>query len=356
MPLMSKKTLPARTGENVVGTTRVELLLQDKYQNVHPTKAQIWYPAESVGKGRTGGQLNSWRWRIKRASWAPARYGAQISSQQVNFPFVIYVPDWPSRHDDNTFTLANLAGHGFVIAALFATTVDPWMDNSLGDDDGKMERGRDAGTARRNSTLAERRARRLAEKVSAFLNALYSLRSSRSSGWWAQRLDLERVGILGYSFGGAVAAQSALRDHRIIAAANLDGPVYGAAATGGVDVPYLLMVSDSTQAAVAVAPEPSPHSRFTPRMAAEVFDAARRQAKRPQSHIIRISGARHEDFSDQKFYQTLWSLALRPSQPSARVRAIISAYLLSFFTTYVAQQQHPLMCVRHSPYREVQFI
>jgi dienelactone hydrolase len=356
VPLMSKKALPVQTGANVVGTTQVELLLRDKYQDAHPITAQIWYPAERVGKGNSGEQLKSWLWRIKNASWAPARYGAQISSQQASLPFVVYVPEWHSRHDDNTFTLANLASHGFVIAALDATIFDPWVDNGIDDNSCKTEHGFNASAARQDTKLAEHRVRRLAEKVSAFLNSLHSLRSDYRTGALGERMDLQRVGILGYSFGGAVAAESALKDRRIVAAANLDGPVYGAAATTGVDAPYLLMLSDSARPAIACARTTQPYPRFTPPMAAKVFDAARRQARRPKSHIIRIAGAKHQDFSDRLMLRSPGSLWLRPSQPNARIHAIISAYILSFFKTYVANEQHPLMCVRHSPYREVQFI
>ncbi|MEI0739748.1 hypothetical protein VQ056_29130 [Paenibacillus sp. JTLBN-2024] len=41
------------------------------------------------------------------------------------------------------------------------------------------------------------------------------------------RLDLNKVGMFGHSFGGATAAQMLLADGRVKAALNMDGTLYG---------------------------------------------------------------------------------------------------------------------------------
>ncbi|MFA5901448.1 MAG: hypothetical protein WC829_20290, partial [Hyphomicrobium sp.] len=81
----------------------------------------------------------------------------------------------------------------------------------------------------------------------------------------------------------------------------------------------------------------------------------RTQASLPTSHIIEIAGARAADFTDWLMSSLRFaSLEKRPS--IVRIRAIIDAYTVAFFKTYLEASQHPLMCVRHSPYPEVRFV
>lgn len=57
-------------------------------------------------------------------------------------------------------------------------------------------------------------------------------------------LDLDRVGMVGHSFGGSTTAQTMLEDQRVKAGVNLDGLIAGPVRHEGVDRPYLVMGSD----------------------------------------------------------------------------------------------------------------
>ena len=61
---------------------------------------------------------------------------------------------------------------------------------------------------RHSVDLDDARARAYARDASAALDRLAVLNKGESDGRFAHRLSLERTGILGYSFGGAVAAQA----------------------------------------------------------------------------------------------------------------------------------------------------
>jgi pimeloyl-ACP methyl ester carboxylesterase len=96
-----------------------------------------------------------------------------------------------------------------------------------------------------STRTAVERVRTRAEDAIRVLDTLESPTGRAQLGPLAQRLSLDRVGVFGYSFGGAVAAETAWMDPRFKAAANLDGWQFAEAAEYGIKQPYLLM-SDAT--------------------------------------------------------------------------------------------------------------
>ncbi len=62
----------------------------------------------------------------------------------------------------------------------------------------------------------------------------------------AGNLDLSRVGMFGHSLGGSTTAQAMHDDPRIRAGVNLDGPILGSVATGGIDRPLLMLAGGNS--------------------------------------------------------------------------------------------------------------
>jgi hypothetical protein len=243
------------------------------------------------------------------------------------------VPDAPGGRQDNTYTLANLASHGFILAAIENPFVNSWGEHALLRNDPAP-------------SFDDHRVRSGVLAASELLDALEALKHNGPVGAWAGRLDLKRAGILGYALGGNVAAASSAVDGRYTVVGCLDracaeGPL--------VKVPYLHMRCDSA------ASDASQDSSSGYRVKPQASSPARTQASLPTSHIIEVEGTRREHFSDR----LIISLRFAGSQQRAvslRVRAIIDAYTVAFFQTYLQASPHPLMCVRHSPYPEVRFV
>ena len=100
------------------------------------------------------------------------------------------------------------------------------------------------------------KARREAEVAIAVLDFLCLLDTSDPEGRLFHRLDLKHVGILGFSFGGAVAQEAASLDTRFKAVANLDGWLFGDAANTWIEQPMLIM-SDGPAVELAALPRPT---------------------------------------------------------------------------------------------------
>lgn len=344
-----QSAIPDRTGPHAVGTAKLKLRTVDDSRRRHSIVVQLWYPVEPA-KASVQARGLTWLARLLHPTWAPAHHGAPPTTAQATFPFIAYVPDARGHHDDNTFTLANLASHGFVLAAID----DPYRN-------GKIDIGAKAANVLQHSNglvdlIAAHYARRVARGVktaTALLDALQALQTDGLGGVWAGRLDLEQVGILGYAMGGDVAAEATHADRRYGVAANLGATLGGERQL--VKVPYLLMLSDFSMPAARSATLAMDEGNDSPSRLAD-YRRAQRQAELPESHVIEVAGTRREHFSDRLIFPTRLFAGCRQVPSCRRIRAIIDSYTVAFFTTYLQTEPHPLMCVRHSPYPEVRFI
>ncbi|MFA5901253.1 MAG: hypothetical protein WC829_19295, partial [Hyphomicrobium sp.] len=119
------------TGSLKVGTLQVQLKIAGTRQRV--LKVQFWYPTEGVTTSR-------WRDYCARFLWptqAPAHRDASLLSGEEKLRLITYLPEAPGQRIDNTYTLANLASHGFVLAAVldpYSLTTEFAHQRSLGDD------------------------------------------------------------------------------------------------------------------------------------------------------------------------------------------------------------------------------
>jgi hypothetical protein len=182
--------------------------------------------------------------------------------------------------------------------------------------------------------------------ASVLLDALHELEQD-DEAIWGNCVDLKNVGIMGYALGGGVAAEATHSDKRYVAAANLGGPIGARLVTA----PYLVMLADF-QSAQTIDSVPAP---INAREALH-FRRARHQARLPEGHVIQIEGVQKEHFGGLINNAAKAPGAQQPAGPKKHVRTIIEAYTVAFFGTYLQNQKHPLMCVRHSPYSEVRFL
>lgn len=322
-----------RTGPHDVGTVRTRLHINGP-DGVRSLVVQMWYPAG--GAPGTTGRLLTLYSRLRHPMWAPVLRGVSLPSTRNKFPLITYVPDAPGTQQDNTYTLANLASHGFILAAI----QNPFARGR------KVAKGAE-GISQPPPSPHERCVRRGVRAACALLDALEDLRPNDPAGAWAGRLDVKRAGILGYALGGTVAHASAAADGRYVAVASFDGPKD---AGPHAKVPYLLLRSESSgetrrRSAMRTGSAQSNITGARPRSGASLI----------ASHIIEVAGTRPEHFSDWLIISSLFAVGLGRSI-AMRIRAIIDAYTVAFFKTYVQADPHPLMCVRHSPYPEVRFV
>src|SRR4029079_11248966 len=144
--------------------------------------------------------------------------------------------------------------------------------------------------------------------------------------------------------GGAAAASSMLVDPRIDAGADLDGMLFGAARSGGLSRPFLLMSGD-------------------PGFAADPNRAAFWGHLRGPHYAVDFEGAHHFAFSDLVFFAPELMRSHRTAAEVVgsqvgtvdgwRTLAAERAYLLAFFDRYLRGTPAPLLTRAPSPFAGV---
>jgi hypothetical protein len=199
--------------------------------------------------------------------------------------------------------------------------------------------------------IGDRKVRRQAEKA---LTSLDQLKACTNADWRA-RIQFDRIGFFGFSIGGSTAAEAGTFDPRVVAVANLDGWLFGRAASGALDKPYLVILTEN---AVFPTPRqlqsPNPNKRFEAVLTARDLREEMRLANRPGGFGYHVLESFHENLSDEIFkrrFSKSWLL----TNPY-RVKSIRDSYLLAFFDTYVRDRPSPLLTQSPSPFREVEVL
>jgi predicted dienelactone hydrolase len=174
---------------------------------------------------------------------------------------------------------------------------------------------------------------------------------NRTEGPFRGRLDLDRVGMLGWSFGGAAALEMLRTDPRVKAAVNHDGRLFGGTMTRPIGRPFMMFhhgINDlsGTPAALRAAAQENLTAIFA-------LDSAARARATSDWYDVTIARTNHGHFSDLPLFLSLFQDAsLLGAQ---RDHEIISAYTVAFFDRYLRGRASPLLEGTASPYSEATF-
>jgi dienelactone hydrolase len=315
------------TGPYPVGTTTLSMGRPD------PFTVQLWYPASPSAGARRASyspQTGGWRDRV----WASVRTWAWQDAPFVagneRFPVLIYIPGWGGDRWQNSSLLQDLASHGYVVAA---------ADQPTGTIDGvdissEMDFSSPNAWARTQRVIAVKLRVQIA-RVTQLLDELAD-RSAQRTIPFADRLDLDRVGTLGFSFGGATAAEASC-DPRVRAVINMDGLLFGKARETGVPVPFLAFSDDTT---------PDTNAPDTGgSVLASVQDADTRHLRaglaRHGGYYITILNAVHPNFSDYPILVPLRRLNGAGAIPPRNAARLIAAWTVGFFDHALKNQPLP---------------
>ena len=364
-------SFPAVTGSFSVGTVQLHLTdpgrpekFSTDLQARREIMAQIWYPAASAA-GQGARYVSRSETGFKTAHLALVRTRAVESAPFSNrspvrgFPVLLFLPSWVGGKAQNTFEAEELASHGFIIIGID----HPYGTKLTAFPDGRVIRSRLSDfldvssdeTLERSRLIAEDELTTRALDVHFVIDELARLDAHDPAGLLTGRLDLSRIGILGHSFGGSVAAQACFIDPRLQAGINMDGILLGEVAEAGVGKPFLFM-SDATPPPTAADLEsPSPQHRRHARLIQRDLSQIEHSLAAHGGYYMTIEGANHANFSDWPLYCPLKRLTGAGPVSVKRAMQIINAYTLAFFRHYLTGTSEPLLDRASSDFSEVQF-
>jgi predicted dienelactone hydrolase len=311
----SRETLlPAPTGVYKVGRDTYDWTDEARlnpYAPVAGTKQElavwIWYPAKVTPPSQAAEYLPAyWRRaleqhqgfvlgrllsrdlsRVRSHSWS----GADVSPQESMYPVVVLRAGGGALSTDYTSLAEDLASHGHVVVSLdapYRTVITAFPDgrvftrNTQSDFDSMpYAAGEKAATQAMGVWI---------EDVKFVLLQLQELNAKDPSGRFKGKLDLQRVGIVGHSLGGATAAQFCHDDAQCKAGIDIDGIPFGSVVQESMHQPFFFVLSDHRKES---GPEPPLVEGKMGSIFSKLPADTRWQAM--------IDGANHFTFSDQMF-------------------------------------------------------
>jgi pimeloyl-ACP methyl ester carboxylesterase len=346
-------TLPAPAGHFAVGRTTYTWVNNDETDELalspgakREVVAWMWYPSVAATTATPAEYLPApWRRALERNSGVlmgqlltrdlalvrtHSTPDPDVSPEQRAYPVVILRAGGGALTTDFTTLAEDLASHGYIVVgfdAPYRTFVVVLLDNRV------VIRP----PANDPENLSADQANRLINRLlpmwtsdTAFVvSQLEQLNAADPSGKLTGRLDMQRLGMFGHSFGGATALQFCHNDPRCKAGIDIDGAPYGNVVQEGLKQPFLFILSD--------------HSR-------ELADPASRQIHLDMQSIydrlpsgrlfITIRGANHFSFSDQMLVKSHYVIGMMRllgvgGLEGRRGLAITAEYVHTFFDVYL---------------------
>ncbi len=289
---------------------------------------RLWYPAENTISMRTSPYISAKIGRYIAERKAPLPFllshfnlikthsyvDAPLARHQDRYPVLIFSHGYES-HPSMYYSFAEeIASHGYIIFFINHT----YESSGTTFPDGTTVFTDTATVARTfdwtkiepfyNKYVA---ASTKEEKIKAALAALKSVGLHDRMKYWAadarflidqihhadfypalrEKMDLKNLGMLGHSFGGALAVEMLMADERVKVAINLDGGQYGAVLDSTVNKPFLYIQAD--RGPKAYDPNPIVYEKII----------------RHDFYDLKLIGATHSNFYEVALWSRLKSLS-----------------------------------------------
>jgi predicted dienelactone hydrolase len=326
---------------------------------------QVWYPADPVAGEdrapyiRTIAEFGSSpTFKALEHVKTNSVTAAPVAKAERKYPVLIYNHGAGWTRFSATFVTEALASHGYVVFG-----VDhPGLDRTVLFSDGTAF---NADTLRGPSPDPKQDLRVAAAQSMEFLNAVafpiwiedsrFVLDQvealNRAPGPFRGRLDLDRIGMLGWSFGGATAIEMLRTDPRVKAAVNDDGRLFGGAMSEPIGRPFMLFHHGGDDAAAA----PEANRPVIREMAALIrgYDSTARARATSDWYDVTIARTNHGHFSDLPLFMAVFKDTTLLA--GHRGHEIITAYTLAFFDRYLKGGESPLLASPSPQFPEVTF-
>lgn len=357
-------SLPKPTGPYPVGTRIVYLKdssrTEDKAEKPGTPRelmVQIWYPADPSNNHLAAYERLSETIPVtsyRSVLWTNSREEAPVATQGGPFPVLLFNHAWGGRRTQDTFLTEDLASHGYVVASIDhtynASRVVLPGDRVIDDINGGDAIDPDLHSAIEITTIWNTELNKWVADEIFVLNTLQSDDLDQKSPWYG-RLDTQRAGALGHSFGGAAAVQLCSVDPRIQSALNMDGWTFGDIRKRATNQPAMFLYGITTGAGQPDSNAMGAEAELDTTDRNEV-DASLKQFG---GYKVSISNTSHMDFTDHPLVSP-WRGWTRPGHISpARIETIVRAYVLAFFDQTIRGANPSLLqSGTSSPYHEVQ--
>jgi predicted dienelactone hydrolase len=272
-----------------------------------------------------------------------------LSPEEARYPVIVFSHAMGSFAGQSTLLMEHLASHGYVVFAASQpyssmrmlsadgraiyldldkiNEVSASYDAQAADVTAKLEQASSADERMKVQLERYERAGGLNALMAIWVDDLRFLVDSITSQTgrnpklpaFSNRIDADRIGFLGMSFGGGAVTELCKSDGRCRAGLNIDGGTFGERQRQPLEVPYLALVRESQDSLDYLLP-----------------------TARSDYYAVEVEGATHLDFTDDPVvFPILQWLGITGEIGGKRVTEVTNAVSQRFFDAYLRSGPRP---------------
>jgi dienelactone hydrolase len=377
---------PQPTGKYAIGTTTYHWI--DENKSNKELMVQLWYPSAENKNAQKPvapyapyfvehlkkNQKLGWLLALSRPMYTYAAKDAQLVDGEQKLPVIIFSHGMGGFRNANTAQCEELASHGYVVVGLshsYACQLIQFPDGRIKALD-PVEFNKDfLKNPMDDFNKKERNIAIWVDDVQMVLDHFEKLTTDPVSSF-CNRLDMEKIGMFGHSYGGNAAMHLCLQDARIKIGVDMDGALLGFDITKKIDKPFMFLLSGQLENMSNDLKKGFIKMGVKEEVAQEYVDAcvknlvpkidALMDATGHNMYKITIQDTNHNAFSDMALIKEACLLS-RPLQHLGagplngyRATKIVNSYLVSFFDKYLKDMAASSLDSDQSKYPEVEMV
>lgn len=363
-------TMPQPTGSYAIGTTVRHLTDDSREETLTPETGDkrelmvnIWYPVdpETVVGRQTETYPPELGKAISLVFGMPKILFSQtslihthvvsdvaISKAQAEYPVVLFSPGVRSTRFQSMTAIEELVSRGYIVVGID----HPYTSAEVSFPDGRTATYKPDPTDITSSELYAYNVIGVgirAADASFVLDTLTEWQKQDRQGLLTGRIDLNRVGMFGHSYGGATTAEVLATDSRFKAGLSLEGGFWGKVAHTDLQQPFMYLITGKT--ARSLDPTVKEKDDVFYKQFAGDLNRVMTNSKN-DTYYAKVAPFFHQSFTDLALIAP--SLFAKEIDPVRNID-ITRAYTAAFFDQYLKGEAQSLLKSTSTTYPEVKF-
>ena len=367
MPIFS---LPEPTGKYAIGTISQHLTDQSRDETLSPEQGDkrelmvnVWYPVDPEKAKQKPkehypaelGEAISLVFGIPKQLFSyittiPTHVvqDAELSTTEANYPVLLFSPGVRSTRFQSMTAVEELVSHGYIVVGID----HPYTSAKVSFPDGRDIPHTPEPKFPTSAELYENNVKGIGIRTadSRFvLDTLTAWNTKDPNHLFEGKLDLNRVGIFGHSYGGATTAETLAQDKRFKAGVSLEGGFWGTVAHTGLQQPFMYMMTGNT--AESLKPTVTKkdkvfYTEFIPDLESVMTKSTN------DTYYLTVDKFFHQSFTDIALISP--PIFAKNIDPVHNID-ITRSYVRAFFDQYLKGEQQPLLNGPSPEFPEVLF-
>ncbi|GAS83893.1 alpha/beta hydrolase [Paenibacillus amylolyticus] len=368
--LLPAFTMPEPTGSYAIGTFSEHLVDESREETKTPETGDkrelminVWYPVDQ--EAVQGLPLEHYPSELGEAislvfgipsqvfsylDTIPTHVvqGAEMSTVQSKYPVLLFSPGVRSARFQSMTMIEELVSHGYIVVGID----HPYTSAQVTFPDGREVSYQADPEFATSAELYQYNVEGIgirAADASFVLDTLTQWNSHDPNQLLQGKLDLDQVGIMGHSYGGATTAEALAQDERFQAGLSLEGGFWGTVSKTALKQPFMYIMSGGTAKSLepdATETEKVAYPEFKPDLDRVMTSSLN------DTYYLTVDNFFHQSFTDISLISP--KLFARGMTPEHNVD-ITRSYALAFFDRYLKGEEQPLLQGSSAQFPEVTY-